>query len=130
MKFELNAKDGIEQKPTFVQFCKDSVGKKLPARFYIQKIWLPNQYPSATLETESFRIRISSKSSAWEAIRGKLCVWESACFALAVTEISTITFDYTLEVVETEECIWTPLGEFGMELKITDKPKSKRKPLA
>jgi len=130
MKFELNAKDGIEQKPTFVQFCKNSIGKKLPERFYIQKIWLPNQYPSATLETESFRIRISSKSSTWEAIAEQLHTWNSECFALAITEISTVTFDYTLEVVETEECIWTPLGEFGMELTITDKPKRKRKPLA
>ncbi|HEX7764946.1 MAG TPA: hypothetical protein VF433_15230 [Cellvibrio sp.] len=130
MKFELNAKDGIEQKPTFIQFCKDSIGKKLPNRFYVQKIWLPNKYPSATLETESFRVRISSKSHTWQTISEEMPSWVISKFALAITEVSTDSYDYSLEVVETEECIWTPLGEFGMELEIQDQPKRKRKPLA
>jgi hypothetical protein len=126
MKFELNAKDSLEQKPTFFQFCKSSVGKKLPERFYVQKIWLPNQYPSATLETEVFRVRISSKSPVWMSIEEQMPHWEHSKFALAITEVSIETTDYTLEVVESEECMWTPVGTHGVSLEIVKGRKVKR----
>lgn len=126
MKFEVNAKDSLEQKPTFFQFCKDNKDTKLPARFYVQKIWMPNKFPTATLETEKFRVRISSKSAVWQTIEESIPEWDSRGYSLAIAEVNPETYDYTIEVVEDEYSVWSPLGQTGLELTIQPKPKTKR----
>lgn len=126
MRFEIDGKQDFEKLPTFIQFCKQSNGKALPQVFFVTKIWLPNQFPSATLETEKFRVRISSKSPVWDAISEQIPVWESSGVALAITEISTENYTYTLALVEEEECEWDRLSDTGIKLTVRDKPKRKR----
>ena len=123
MRFESNACDGQEQKPTFFQWCKSTKGEKTPDKLFVVKVWEPNKFPDLTLETEQFRLRVSHKSSLFSAIKDLIEQWAGEDTALAIAEIDKDGYDFVLEVCETEKAEWGGLGSSGWTLTILDKPK-------
>lgn len=127
MRFEANASDGQEQKPTFFQWCKENKDQKTPLKFFVVKVWKPSKFPDLTLETEQFRLRIHHKSALFKSLIELLEQFSGDSAALAITEIDKDEYDYVLEICEGEKSDWESLGQSGWKLTIQDKPKTKRK---
>lgn len=126
MRFESNAQDGQDRLPTFFQWCKANKEEKTANRYYVTKVWMPNKFPDLTLETESFRLRVNHKSPLFAELGNVLSRLSHEDAAIALCEIDKETYDFTLEVVEGEQCDWEPLGETGYRLTVREK-KSRRK---
>lgn len=127
MRIETNAKDGQVQKPTFFQWCKANQDQKIALLYPVEKVWIPNKYPDLTLETSAFRVRISSKSQAFKTLEDSLSGFIEQDALLGISEIDLLEFDYVIEVVESEKAIWTPLGDYGYQVEVQDKPKTTKR---
>lgn len=124
MRFESNAREGQESKPTFFGWCKENKDQKTPLKFFVVRVWEPNKFPDITLETEQFRLRVHHKSSLFSAIKDLIDQWSREDVALAITEIDKDEYDYVLEICEGESADWERLGSSGWKVTIKDKPKS------
>lgn len=112
--------------PTFRQYCKSQTDFKKPITKVVQKLWLPNQYPSVSLHTESYRLRVHKKSDIYEELLESIGNWESAEACIAVCLLDPKTLEFEIVELANESCSWTPLGDFGYELAVRDrKPGSK-----
>lgn len=127
MRFESNAKEHQDSLPTFIQWCKTQKDSQTAETYFVTKVWLPNKFPDLTLETETFRLRISHKSRLFESLMECLPSWELNGTALLVSEIEKETFDFTLEVSEVENADWEPLGDTGRKLTIRERKKTSRR---
>lgn len=58
-----------ERTPTLRQYVKSKKGKNIPKKFMVVKIWVPNKYPSYSIETEHFRASIGKDTSVGKAIK-------------------------------------------------------------
>lgn len=61
-----------EKKPTLKQYLKEKKGKNRPKQFLVVKVWLPNRYPSFSLETEHFRATVGVKSPFGQLLQQNL----------------------------------------------------------
>lgn len=113
--------------PTFRQYCKRYTGFEKPVTKVVQKLWLPNQYPSVSLHTESYRLRIHKKSDIYEELLESIDNWEKAEACIAICLLNPKTLEFEIIELANEGCSWTLLGDFGYELAVLDrKPTSKR----
>lgn len=58
-----------ERTPTLRQYVKSKKGKSIPKKFMIVKIWVPNKYPSYSIETEHFRASIGKDTPIGVALK-------------------------------------------------------------
>lgn len=124
----LSSRDkGYESTPTFRQFCKAQGKLPKPLIKLVTKIWLPNQYPSVSLHTECFRLRIHENSDIYEALIEKLGEWEDAEACIAIRVSDTETLEFEIIELEQEGCTWNDLGDYGKELKIKERKPVKGK---
>lgn len=123
MRISANATDGQDKRPTFFQWCKTNQDKKIALKYPVQKVWIPNKFPDLTLETDAFRLRISSKSEAFKVLEQSLEGFIEQNALLAISEIDLLEYDYVIEILEGESADWTELGDFGYQLEVRDKPK-------
>lgn len=109
--------------PTFMQYCNKHPFEAEKGVKVVVFIWLPNQYDSITLDTESFRLRISSKADFYEALLRQLSDWEEK-EAVPILRISSAKdYAYILDELPGEKATWEHVGEFGRRLVVRDKPK-------
>lgn len=126
MTFE-GTDSGSLRLPTFRQYCKEALpGDCKPARI-VKTIWLPNQYPSLTLETEKFRLRIAEGSKGYDDLIEwtKDQVDDQAVIAIWV--VSAEKFAYRIDTLPGEVAVYRALGEFGIALESVSKPKKRSK---
>lgn len=127
MRYESNAKEHQETLPTFIQWCKTEKDSQTAEKYFVTKIWLPNKYPDITLETEVFRLRVSHKTSLFEGLKDNFDEWSNSDVALSICEIDKESFDFTLEVSESEKATWESLGETGVKLTVQERKKTSRR---
>lgn len=127
MSIHVLQEDEYPALPTLKQFCKSSAPEERSKAHVIEKVWFPNQYPSLSLETEGFRVRVHEKSAVFGEILNALYEWEetSMCIAIRITDEKTA--DYEIIELPSTDCLWESLGKTGRKLIIQEKPKSKAK---
>lgn len=58
-----------EKLPTLRQYLKTNGKTKRPKKFLVCKIWIPNKYPSYSLETEHFRASVGKSTALGKVLR-------------------------------------------------------------
>ena len=119
---------GASQLPTFRQWSKtaDEAHKK-PAR-PVKLIWLPNRFPSFSLETEVFRLRIGEDDPNYSAILSWVEESIEAQRVMVVQPKLDRMYAYSLDILEGEKGIYDPLGDFGFKLLKVERVKGFKKP--
>ena len=111
--FDNKSLDVTEQKiPTLKQYLKKMKGKKIPSKFLLTRIWVPNKFPSYTLECDLFRIAIPKKSptgvllsnNLGDIVDNDVCVF--VLLELGEKDTEKITFE-----PGKEKGIWYDIGE-------------------
>lgn len=113
--------------PTLLQYCKSSLEHETKKNFTIVKVWLPNQFPNVTLETEDFRIRINEKADTYSEVLEFIdsCKEEGKVMLVRITDSKNGS--YEIDSYESEVGEWEELGTYGLKVTVKDKPKSRRK---
>ena len=115
-----------EDTPTFRQYCKAQTDFSKPQTKVVQKIWVPNKFPSVSLHTESYRLRVHQKSNIYESLLEAIEQWkeDEACIAVVLTDPKAYAFK--IVELESESCRWDALGDFGWELAVRDRKRAKK----
>jgi len=113
--------------PTLLQYCKSTLEEETKKDFVIVKVWLPNQFPNVTLETEDFRIRINEKADTYSEVLDFIesCKEEGKVMLVRVTD--TKSGAYEIDSFQSEIGEWEELGAYGLKVTVKDRPKSRRK---
>lgn len=127
-QFESQAESNFTKVPTYHQWLKGASAAEIRPKYPIVTIWLPNKYPSASLETEKFRVRISEDNPLWLSLVEALDQITRTCTVLYIETTDTDAKMFKVGVLDGELAEWEPIGEYGWRCTIEDKPKaSKRK---
>lgn len=126
MRFESNAESQFEKLPSLLSYCKKNKVGSTERRYVVTTIWLPNQYPSISLDTEHFRLRISDKQALYLELLDFIESNTANEIALCVDILDAKTAKFAIDVLEGEVAEWEPLGESGWKLTIMNKPKSSK----
>ena len=110
--------------PTFRSFCKNAPDEYENVRYPVVKVWYPNKFPSLSLETEKFRLRISQESGLYGEILELVQQWEEAGAVPYVAVTSTSAMEWELDAFPNETGEWEEVGEFGRRVKVNDRKKS------
>jgi len=124
--FTGESKSDFPKLPTIRQFCKVSSEFPPTKAFLIEKIWLPNQFPSLSLCTEKFILRISTAESVYTPLREAIEEWESteACPVIRIPDKNAAKWE--IDLLTSEKCTWEQMGEFGLKLTVQEKKGNRR----
>lgn len=103
----------------------------------IKLIWTPNLYTNYSLDTESYRFRVTESHYLFSVIEDNLTDWieNDTVLALQIEGFKAPTM--TLLTLDTEQGDWTELGTHGWKIgaisarkkDVTTKTRQKRTPL-
>lgn len=125
--FRDNAQSQFEKLPSFLSYCKTAPEAAEGKIKVVEVIWLPNKFASISLDTESYRLRITSASTIYLPLVDSIEEFELKEACLAIRLCSKKDAEFEVEVLENESCTWEQLGDFGRRLTVKNKTKSKRK---
>lgn len=111
--FDNTGHDVTEVKiPTLKQYLKKMKGKKLPSKFLLTRIWIPNKFPAYTLECDLFRISIPKKSPLGTLLSGNLSeiIDSNACVFISV-EVGEGNTEKITFLPGKEQGVWYDIGE-------------------
>lgn len=114
---EFECSSTYKRKPTFAQFLKSLGKRKLRKQYLVLLVWVPGTWDNYTLETECFRLRITSTHPLYEQLKEgfeHLTLGEHT-LAIQVTDRTRGNF----KVIEaTEEGSWQLIGDNGFKFLI------------
>jgi len=125
--FTGEAKSDFPKLPTLLQYCKTAADFPPTKAFLIQKIWFPNQFPSLSLCTEVFLLRISTTESFYHSLEESLYKWEQdeSCPVIRISDKTKAKWE--IDLLEGERCIWEELGPYGKSLTVQEKKRSRNR---
>lgn len=123
MRIESNAGDQYDRLPTFLQWIKSAPSEELKPVRYVKKLWLPNQFPNLSLDTEIYRLRLSATSPVGTYLIENCEMLEESNSALFIEVVDRKKSSFAIFVSETETASWSALGPHGYELTICEKRK-------
>lgn len=121
LNIECSAADSVTKKlPTLNQWLR-TLGKSKMAKCYIlTTVWLPNQYPNFTFETEKFRVRVSEDNPMYKNLRKAVLEWYQGDVAVAISVSEER--DGAFKFVALEENVeWSEVGSSGYRIKVLAK---------
>ena len=125
--FESKAEPAFPKLPSLLKWLSTATEAELKPTRPVAVIWLPNLYPSLTLNTEKFSLRISDKSVLFEPLLQIIPTWEDEMRVPAVRIADPSQGLFQISVLEGETAIWEPMGEFGRRLTIQNRKTTSRK---
>lgn len=128
MKIQAQASSQYAKLPTFRQYCKSEGEACNNKAKVVQTIWFPNNYPSLSIDTEVFRLRIAQDDPNYQAIELGLRQGIDNDEVFIVRILDSKKFEFEIETLEGEIGGWEYLGETGAKCEVL--PKRKRKPVA
>jgi len=128
MEFQGSSDDEFKKLPSFRKWCANQRAKKEFPLYLVSILWLPNEFPSISFDTEVFRLRVPETASIYAPILDHVQLWEDAETCLAIRVCSAEGATYALSVLETENCVWEDLGRFGRRLTVKERLTSKKPP--
>lgn len=117
--------------PTLKAWLRGVSGEQLEKWHIVKVIWLPNKFPSLTLEVESFRLRLSESDFLYSLVEETIDEWEENRTVLALQPQNKRGTEVILSTLDDERCDWEPLGDFGwkaVRIERADKKRASRKP--
>ena len=123
MKYESSAKADFAKLPSFLQWLKTiSTEEPIPTKV-VKTVWFPNKFPNFSLDTESFRLRITVSAENLlefqDAIESAIDNQEVLLIRVIDSEDAT----YSLETLPGEVGLWEALGSTGFSCSVSDRPK-------
>lgn len=115
------------QLPTFRQWCKEANEHLLKPARPVKLIWLPNRYPSFSLETEVFRLRIDDSNPNYESMLTWIESQTNLERVIAIWPTSKERYAYKIDVLPGERAFYEALGDFGLKLTRVEKAKIEKK---
>lgn len=125
--FSGEAKSDFPKIPTLRQYCKVSPEFPSTKCFLIEKIWLPNQFPSLSLVTEVFLLRISTTETFYQELRLAIEQWEQESKTPAIRIPDKERALWEIDLLEKESSTWEQMGEFGLKLTINERKGNRRR---
>lgn len=101
--------------PTAKQWLTTATLEMLPVLKPVKLIWLPNKFLSYTVETESFRIRLSEEHMLYPIFETYLESWIEEGAVLALSFTTDRKPQLQLETMDSETCTWEELGKQGFK---------------
>jgi len=126
-EFESQAESNFTKVPTYQQWLKGASTAELRPKYPVVTIWLPNKYPSASLETEKFRVRISEDNPLWLSLVEAIGQIASTGTILYIETTDVESKMFKVGVLEGELGEWEAIGDFGWRCTIQDKPKANKR---
>ena len=127
MRITGNAKNDQIKLPSLLQWLKTIPSDSPTVHKVVKLVWFPNQFPNFTVDTESFRLRISLEQFDEAELTD---LFETAIQDKAVLRVivdPSQKGEWTIEELEGEIGEWEQLGESGYRCSVGDKPKTKTK---
>lgn len=125
--FSGEAKSDFPKLPTIRQYCKSSPEFPPTKCFVIEKIWLPNQFPSLSFVTEVFLLRISTGEAIYQPLRLAIEEWEKESKTPIIRIPDKAKATWEIDLLENESSTWEQMGEFGLKLTVNERKGNKRK---
>ena len=113
--------------PTFREFCKQVTGPETKPARIVKTIWWPNKYPSLTLETERFRLRIPDTNEVYTEILSWVRDKVSEGSVIAIWVVSPEDFGYRIDYLAGEDGVYREIGDLGVALERVTKAKANRR---
>ena len=123
MRISGNAKDDQVKLPSFLQWLKTLPSDSPVIHKVVKLVWFPNQFPNFTVDTESFRLRLSTQMFDQLEVSD---LFEDAIQRKAVLSVVVDPAkkgEWEIEELEGETGNWEKLGESGYRCSVEDKPK-------
>jgi hypothetical protein len=99
-------------KPTVFQFCRSLKESKFPHVSKLEVVWLPNQWPNYTLDTEDFRLRISEDSPLFTGFRDLFEQFLKEGVPLQITVFGS-DGDFEIDRIPDKQCTWEKISTTG-----------------
>lgn len=124
-QFESQAESNFTKVPTYQQWLKGASAAEFRPKYPVVTIWKPNKYPSAQVETEKFRIRLSEDNPMWIALVDALETITSTGTVLYVRTTDADAKMFEVGVLDGELGEWEEIKDFGWRCTIQDKKPAK-----
>lgn len=124
--FEGQLNSEADKLPTVKQWMNSvSAEATIPTRI-IKVIWTPNLYPSYSLDTEAYRVRVADTHFLYQVLEQNLETWIESGTVLGLNITGKKVIKVTLLTLDKEEGEWDALGEHGWKFSnLKTKKKSK-----
>lgn len=127
MALQLNAESQFEKLPSLLSYCKSKGKEAEKGIALVTTVWFPNQFPNLSLDSEKYRVRISTKGNDAVAVIDFI---ESAIDqekVLFIRIVDAKKYAYEIDVLENETATWVSLGDHGRRCTVDERPtKAKR----
>ena len=135
MRISGNAKDSQINLPSFLQWLKTLPSDTPKLHKVVKVVWFPNKFPNFTVDTESFRLRLSPEQFDEPELTDLFETSISRKAVLCVVVDPAEKGAWAIEELEDEVGVWEEVGTYGYKCSVADKPKSEpkrvpRKPVA
>lgn len=127
MAIQRHAESQFEKLPSLLSYCKSKGKEAEKGVALITTVWFPNQFPNLSLDSEKYRIRISTKGDdALEVIDFiESAIDQEKVLFVRITDAKK--YAYEIDILENETGTWVNLGEHGRRCTVDERPaKGKR----
>lgn len=127
MPYSGNAESQFEKLPSFMAYCKKQGQEAEKGIALVKVIWFPNQFQSVSLDTEKFRLRISTKTNDSIELIDFLETAIDQEKVLFVRVTNAKDASYEIDILEAESAEWEQLGQHGYKAEVRDRPKAAKR---
>lgn len=126
MPLQLHAESQFEKLPSLLSYCKSKGKEAEKGVALVTTVWFPNQFPNLSIDTEKYRVRISTKGdNALEVIDFlESAIEQEQVLMVRITDAKKLA--YELDILETESATWQSLGEHGRRCTVDEKKSKPR----
>lgn len=110
--------------PTLYRWMKTVSAECASATRLVKMIWKPNQYLSYSLDTEAYRVRFAEEHPLYQVLEDYLDTWIEQDVVIALSVEGGKKPVITLVTLDTEQCEWSELGDFGYKAGAVSAKKS------
>lgn len=110
--------------PTINQWMKTVSKEALEPVRVIKTIWCPNLYTNYSLDTESFRLRVSPENPLFSVLEDNLDEWVEQGTVIAIQIEGVKKPKIHLMTLDNESGEWDALGDFGWKLSNLERKKN------
>ena len=123
MRISGDEKDNQVKLPSLLLWLKTIPSDSPIVHKVIKRVWFPNQFPNFTVDTESFRLRISTERFDETELTDffESAVEKKAVLCIVVDPAKKGKWE--VEELEGEIGEWDELGGWGYKCSVADKPK-------
>ena len=101
-----------EKLPTLKQYLKRIGKTKLPNQFHVHLIWVPNKFPSFSIEADLFRVVVPVKSALGKTLKANIDELVKTEIAIALAVQVTGDSGPTVQIKRSkEQGEWVPIGD-------------------